>query len=419
MTKKYNKKTKNVIGAFLGTVVEYYDYSLYGFSAKILSNKFFPNQDIKTSLMYVFGIYAIAYLSKPFGAIFFSKIGDLYGRKTSLRITMLGIAIPTMIIGLLPEYKELGLLSIYILLICRFLQGFFVAGEYDGAAIYVIEHLGKKHQHTASAVTRATGVFGLILGIISTNFFNSSIFPEWSWRIPFLLSAPLALITLYLRSFLRETPEFLEFDKSGSNSTIYTTSQFILKQWRTLLMVILLAGGFGVTYQVSIIFMKQYLPLVMTDISTVMSSFSVIMVICFGITMPLAGMLADKIGLKIIVLASLISTIFSIMLLYGAIKYQLMNLVLGSGILLAISVAPFNALAHSIFIRAFPVKERYRGICIGHTTGSMLMSGTANYVCISCMTLFDLQMFPLLYIGSFALISFIVIYNFSKKINND
>lgn len=416
MAKKHNNKTKNVIGAFLGTIVEYYDYSLYGFSAKILSNKFFPNQDLQTSLIYVFGIYAIAYLSKPIGAIFFSKMGDLYGRKTSLKITMIGIAVPTMVIGLLPEYRYLGCITIYILLLCRFLQGFFVAGEYDGAVIYVIEHLGDKHQHTASSITRATGVLGLILGIVSTNFFNSSIFPEWAWRIPFLLSAPFALITLYVRKSLNETPEFLNSGDIDTKLEIKTTSQFILTYWKSLLMVILLAGGFGVTYQVSIIFMKQYLPLVFSDISTVISSFSVIMVICFGITMPLAGMIADRIGLRIITLASLVSTLVSIMVLYCAIQYQLMNLVLGGGILLAISIAPPNALAHSIFIRLFHVKERYRGICIGHTTGSILMSGTANYMCITCMTIFDFKMFPLIYIGVFAILSFIMMHNFSKKI---
>ena len=204
------KRKKKITGAFLGTIVEYYDYSLYGFSAGILADKFFPGVDKISSLMYVFAIYALSYLAKPVGSLFFSHIGDLYGRRISLRITMIGIALPTLMIGLLPTYHSIGVLSTHVLIICRFFQGFFTAGEYDGAAIYAIEHLGKKYHYTASAVTRSTGVAGLLLGIASTNFFNSSVFPEWGWRIPFLLSVPLAFLVMYFRKFLEETPDFTE-----------------------------------------------------------------------------------------------------------------------------------------------------------------------------------------------------------------
>ena len=129
------RSKKKVTGAFLGTIVEYYDYSLYGFSAGIIAEKFFPGVDKVSSLMYVFAIYALSYLAKPIGSIFFSKIGDKYGRRFSLKITMVGIAIPTLIIGILPEYNSIGVLTTQILVLCRFFQGFFVAGEYDGAAI--------------------------------------------------------------------------------------------------------------------------------------------------------------------------------------------------------------------------------------------------------------------------------------------
>ena len=193
------KEKKKIIGAFLGTVVEYYDYSLYGFSASIIALKFFPELEKIQSLMYVFGIYAISYISKPLGSLIFSFIGDFYGRLISLRITIIGIAIPTFTIGILPDFNSIGVTAAYILIICRFMQGFFLGGEYDGAAIYVIEHLGKKYHYTASAITRASGVIGLLLGIAVTNLFNSSLFPNWAWRIPFILSLPLAVLTIYCR----------------------------------------------------------------------------------------------------------------------------------------------------------------------------------------------------------------------------
>ncbi|WPX98931.1 MFS transporter [Candidatus Megaera polyxenophila] len=407
------KEKKKIIGAFLGTIVEYYDYSLYGFSAGIIALKFFPELEKIQSLMYVFGIYAISYLSKPLGSLIFSFIGDFYGRLISLRITIIGIAIPTFTIGILPDFNSIGITAAYILIICRFMQGFFLGGEYDGAAIYVIEHLGKKNHYTASAITRASGVIGLLLGIAVTNLFNSSLFPNWAWRIPFILSLPLAFLTIYCRKFLTETPDFnssiqqkIEIDRLAS---------LIKRNSLTLLLAILLAGGFGITYQLSIIFMKQYLPIAIPATSTIITSFSVFIVFIFGVSMPIAGFLADKFGEMIIVKISLLLTLIASGLLGTAIYYQLVNLTLISTIILAISVAPFNALAHGIIIKAFPVNERYRGISLSHTIGSMLMSGTAAYTSLYFMKEYKMMLFPIVYIAFSALIAFFVIYKFSQK----
>jgi len=406
------RSKKKVTGAFLGTIVEYYDYSLYGFSAGIIAEKFFPGVDKVSSLMYVFGIYALSYLAKPIGSVFFSKIGDKYGRRFSLKITMVGIAIPTLIIGILPEYNSIGVLTTQILVLCRFFQGFFVAGEYDGAAIYVIEHIGEKYHYTASSLTRSAGVAGLLLGIASTNLFNSSLFPEWAWRVPFILSLPLALITLYYRKFLEETPVFIE--SQAQKIEFFSLFPFIKRQWFVLCLVIILSGGFGVTYQVTVIFMKQYLPLVVPNASNIMSALSVMIVIGFGISMPIAGLLADRFGRNIVVKFSLLLTLIACVLLIMAINYQLLNLAIISCMLLAVSVAPFNALAHGVIIKAFRTNERYRGVSIGHTTGSLLMSGTANYVCLYFMKNFNLNLFPVIYISFFAVVSYFAIGFFNK-----
>lgn len=407
------KRKSKTTGAFLGTIVEYYDYSLYGFSAGVLADKFFPGTDKISSLMYIFAIYSASYLAKPFGSIFFSNIGDLYGRKISLRITMIGIAIPTLLIGLLPEHDIIGAYSMYILLLCRFFQGFFTAGEYDGAAIYAIEHLGEKHHYTASAITRATGVLGLLLGIATTNLFNSSIFPDWAWRIPFLLSMPLAMIVMYFRKFLEETPDFIK----SKNEVVEFNNivSFIQKRWAILICVALLAGGFGATYQISIIFIKEYLQIIAPHTKQIITTFSIIIVLIFGLTMPIAGILADRFGNETIIRYSLLSTLISCTLMIISINYQLMNLTLISCLLLAASVAPFNALAHGVIVKAFRVNERYRGVGLGHTTGSMLMSGTANYICLFMMKEFNWQLFPIFYIIFFSIITYIMIIFFAKR----
>ncbi len=413
---KKEKSKNKVIGAFLGTIVEYYDYSLYGFSAGILANKFFPGTDRVFNLMYVFAIYSLSYLAKPFGSLFFSHIGDLYGRKISLRITIIGIAAPTLMIGLLPEYKYIGVWSMYILIVCRFLQGFLTAGEYDGAAIYVIEHLGKERHYTASAITRCSGVAGLLFGIASTNFFNSSIFPDWGWRVPFLLSVPLAMVAMYFRKFLEETPDFA--DAKEQKIAFNNILSFIKKRWAKLICVIFLAGGFGATYQVSIILMKHYLPMVVPYTSNIITTFSVVMVFAFGLSMPISGILADRFGSINVVKYAVLSTLIICMSLILSIEYQLMNLTLISCLLLAVSVAPFNALAHGVIVKAFRTNERYRGVGIGHTTGSMLMSGTANSICLFFIKKFGWQLFPIFYIIFFSVVTYVMVVIFSKLDKN-
>jgi len=407
------KKNSKIIGAFLGTIVEYYDYSLYAFSASIIASKFFAENDNLDNLIKVFGVYAIAYMSKPIGSLIFGHLGDNYGRKITLSTTIVGIAIPTTIIGILPCYSSIGIYSTIILIICRFVQGLFIAGEYDGAAIYVIEHLGEKYRSTASAITRSTGVIGLLLGISMANFCNSHIFPEWGWRIPFLLSLPLALISLYYRHNLDETPEFIE--AKSQNPQKIGTKDLIKKQWKVILVIILMAGGFGVTYQIAIIFMKQYLTIILPQTAFIMSTFSVLLVLCFGISMVIAGFIADRTSQIFIIQFSLAGVILASILFSIAIKFQMINLALGSCIMLAIFVAPFNGIAHGIIVQALHVNERYRVISLGHTLGSMLMSGTANYICLISMKTFDCNLFPIIYLTSFSILSYFSVRFFKNS----
>ena len=244
--------------------------------------------------------------------------------------------------------------------------------------------------------------------------FSAHIFPSWGWRIPFLLSLPMAVVTLYFRSKLHETPDF-EDSKKGAIK-VKTLVGLLKHNWKSILMVILLAGGFGVTYQVAIIFMKQYLPIVLPQTISVISTFSVLFVLAFGLSMPIAGFFADMIGVTMVILYSLLLTILFAFGLIIGIKYQMVNLVLGSCICLACSVAPFNGLSHGIMIKVFSVNERYRSIGLGHTIGSMMMSGTANYICLSSIKLLGWELFPVIYLMIFAIISYMITYFLSKRV---
>ncbi|HJK87602.1 MAG TPA: MFS transporter, partial [Candidatus Megaira endosymbiont of Hartmannula sinica] len=284
--------------------------------------------------------------------------------------------------------------------------------EYDGAAIYVMEHFGIKKRFFASSITRATGVMGLLTGIGVTNFFNSSLFSniEYSWRIPFLLSMPLAFISLYYRNFLEETPDFINLKKTlNKKPSTYSVNSVKKNHSKynniiNFVMMIVISGGVGVTYQISIIFVKTYLPILFSNteinllnLSLINNIHSFLIVLFFGLTMLFTGYISTKTSHIKIVQLSFISTIIGSIALITGISNNSIFIVYISTLLIACSIAPFNALAHGIAIKLFSISNRYKSISITHTTGSMFIASGANYLCTNMIHKYNMLFFPIYY----------------------
>ena len=207
-------KFKNFFIALCGTVIEYYDYALYGFSAAIIAGHFFPQSDPTVALLQTFGVFATGSMAKPLGSLVFGRLGDRKGRKPTLSISMVGIAIPTTLIGLLPGYEQWGWISPFMLLLCRIFQGIFLAGEYDGVVIFVLEHIKKNRACFANSIIGVAAFSGIYLASVASSIVSSQSMPDWVWRVPFLIGGVLGMITLILRRYLNETEPFQQFQKS-------------------------------------------------------------------------------------------------------------------------------------------------------------------------------------------------------------
>jgi MFS transporter, MHS family, proline/betaine transporter len=397
-------------------LVEYYDYSLYAFSATLIANAFFSKElSAFDQIKAVFELYAIGYLAKPLGALVFGFLGDVYGRKKALSLSILGIAFPTAVIGFLPEYEFWGIYSSLILMFCRLMQSIFTAGEYDGAALYVIEHFGKRHRYLASSLTRCSGALGLLMGVGISYLFSLCSAIRWAWRLPFLLSLPFALFVLVLRRNFQETPDFQERKAFISPSLFWKSRPFdwIVQEKAFIIRMMFLAGGFGVTYQIAVIFMKPYLSMRYPDEQGIISLFSVIAVACFAISMPFFGFYADRMGVRKIFLYGiggfwLAAAVLSVSLYF----HQISGICLGM-LLVAIGAAPLNALTHGFVFDSLVAEKRYRGISLGHTLGSMFMSGSAAWVCSVGMTYW--LFFPILYMLFFSILFLFILWTFDQK----
>jgi MFS family permease len=233
-----------VFASSLGTVFEWYDFYLYGSLAAIISRQFFSGVNETAGFIFALAAFAAGFAVRPFGAIFFGRLGDLVGRKYTFLITILIMGLATFGVGLLPSYASIGMAAPIILVALRLLQGLALGGEYGGAATYVAEHApaGKRGLYTSWIQTTATlGLFLSLLVILGCRTWLGPEFDTWGWRIPFLLSIFLLAISVWIRLKLNESPVFQKMKDEGKLSKAPLTESFA--KWGNLKIVILALVG--------------------------------------------------------------------------------------------------------------------------------------------------------------------------------
>ena len=236
---------KVIFASSLGTVFEWYDFYIYATLAPFFATLFFPKGNATAALLASFATYAAGFLVRPFGALVFGRIGDLVGRKYTFLVTIMVMGLATAAVGMLPTYASVGMLSPTILVLLRLAQGLALGGEYGGAATYVAEHApdSKRGLHTSWIQTTATLGFFISLVVIGgcrANMTEDS-FKTWGWRIPFLLSLVLLVISIYIRLKLDESPVFLQMKALGKGSKAPLRESFT--NWSNLKIVLIALFG--------------------------------------------------------------------------------------------------------------------------------------------------------------------------------
>ena len=218
-----------IFASSLGTVFEWYDFYLYGSLAAVISKQFFSGVNETTGFIFALLAFAAGFAVRPFGALVFGRLGDLVGRKHTFLITIVIMGLSTALVGILPSYAQIGVAAPIILVALRLLQGLALGGEYGGAATYVAEHAptGKRGRYTSWIQTTATlGLFLSLLVILACRSLLGAEFDTWGWRIPFLASILLLIVSVYIRLQLAESPVFVEMKQAGTISKAPLTESF-------------------------------------------------------------------------------------------------------------------------------------------------------------------------------------------------
>ena len=303
------EEKKVIFASSLGTVFEWYDFYLYGSLAAIIAKQFFSGLDEGSAFIFALLAFAAGFIVRPFGAIFFGRLGDMIGRKYTFLVTILIMGLSTFIVGILPNYASIGAAAPVILIALRMLQGLALGGEYGGAATYVAEHAphGKRGAFTSWIQTTATlGLFLSLMVILATRtMIGEEAFADWGWRVPFLVSILLLAVSVYIRLSMNESPAFAKMKAEGKTSKAPLSESF--GQWKNLKIVILaligLTAGQAVVWYsgqfYALFFLTQSLK-VDGPTANVMVAISLIIGTPFFIVF---GSLSDKIGRKPIILA--------------------------------------------------------------------------------------------------------------------
>ena len=214
------EEKKVILASSAGTIFEWYDFYLYGSLAAIIGAQFFSAFPEATRNVFALLAFAAGFLVRPFGALFFGRLGDMVGRKYTFLMTILIMGISTFVVGLLPSYETIGWIAPVILIILRMLQGLALGGEYGGAVVYVAEHAPNNRRGFYTSWIQTTATLGLLLSLMVIlavrSWTGEAAFAAWGWRIPFLLSIFLLGISLYIRLQMEESPAFAKMKAEGT-----------------------------------------------------------------------------------------------------------------------------------------------------------------------------------------------------------
>ncbi|MDX6382919.1 MAG: hypothetical protein QOK48_492 [Blastocatellia bacterium] len=337
MTQDY--KIWQVIGASsVGTMIEWYDFYVFGSLATVIAPLFYPPGNNTLALIAYLSTFAVGFVVRPFGALFFGRIGDLVGRKYAFLVTLLIMGGATALIGFLPTYTTIGIAAPIILLVIRILQGLALGGEYGGAAVYVAEHVPDHRRGFYTSFIQITATLGLFVSLavilIIQNTMSREAFSSWGWRLPFIVSIFLVAISLYIRLRMKESPIFTHLKSTGMTSAQPLKEAFT--HWENLKRVLIslfgATAGQGVVWYTGQFYALFYLQTIL-KVNTTSANYIVAIALVMG--MPFFvffGALSDRIGRKRIMMFGCIVAAISYLPIYHA-----MQAVAGSSIVTAIS----------------------------------------------------------------------------------
>jgi len=391
----------------VGNFVEWFDFAIYSYSVTIIATLFFPEGNRAAAIIGAFALYGVAFLARPLGGVFWGSLGDRIGRRNTLAVIVLIMGGATMLIGFLPTYQTIGLLAPVLLAACRLVQGFSGGGEFTGSTSFITEYAPEDRRGFFAAISATFTTLPSLLGALTVLGVSAGLGEEtytaWGWRIPFLIGGPLALVGLWIRLRMEETPAFKVVQEEHQVDRT-PVRDAIREHGRSILLVFAIASLSALgAYTLGTYFVTYLQEVVGLDRNTAIAA----NFLAFFVTVPLVpliGLLGDRIGRKPLLFVGAPGFI-----LLSVPGYMLAST---GNFLLAILGQLLVALPWSFVVSAlvvtqveiFPTRVRYSGTSIGYNLGYMIFGGTAPIVATALASATGSPIAPAIYLIVVALL---------------
>lgn len=396
----------------VGSVIEYFDFGVYGYVATILAVHFFASGDSVVALLSTLATFAVAFVLRPVGALIFGHYGDRFGRKNALAATVILMAIASGLIGVLPSYAAIGIGATALLVLARCVQGLAAGGELGGAASFVAEKSPNQRRGLFTSTTQMGALGGSLLASLAVLILNVSLgdqaMHDWGWRIPFLIAIPLGLFGLWIRNGLEESEEFEEARaaaaemKKKQQPVRVLFTQYPIKLLQVVALSVLLFSAYYIGYVYVSIHMQTVLGF---DADFAYLSTTITLIVSV-ILMPYFGHLSDKVGRKPVFIwasvAGIVLAVPTFMLLEIGGPVAII-----SHVILGLVDSALMGVALSTYAEMFPTPVRYTGIAFGFSVGAALAGGTSPYIATWLVSATGSALAPAVFLAATGIITLI------------
>lgn len=412
---------KGVVATSIGNAIEWFDFGLYAQLAVILSANFFGNLPQEMQIVSTFAVFAFAFIVRPIGGIFFSHLGDKYGRKIVLSTTILLMAASTLMLGLLPTQEQIGIWAPILLLVVRMIQSFSTGGEYAGAMTYIAETAPDKTRGKLGSGLEIGTLSGSIMAAILAGLMYSLLsdqqMADWGWRIPFILAAPLGIVGIILRSSLDESPAY-ESTLEEKEELEYSYLDIFKYYWRDVVVCFTGVAFLNVANYMVLSYMPSFLNSTINLGGTMGSILSIVTMLIMIPAVFFFGWYSDKVGNKRTIIFGLAGfSLFSI-LAFWLMSIPMIPFVLLGLFIIALFMSTFEGVMPSVLPSMFHTKVRLRTLSLVYNIGAAVFGGLTPFILSTLVETAGQRIAPSYYLMFINVIGLIIFITMFKSTSN-
>lgn len=413
-TKRASGMQKRVLaGGGIGQFIEFYDFTLYGLSAVVLSQLFFPGTSALAGLLATFATFGVAFLVRPLGGMFFGALGDKIGRRKVLFITLISIGAATALIGLLPTYATIGAAAPALLVLCRMVQGFSAGGESVGAPAFVFEHAPEDRRGFWLTITLAAtalpSVFGGTLILVLSSSMSSEAFMSWGWRVPFLLALPMAFFGLWIRAKTEESDAFKKVLAKESSKEFSPIREAFAENKVRMLQVIFVMGLTAMGFYFLSGYFVSYVQVTgnLSREHSLMANATAMLL--YALLLPVGGLIGDRVGRKPMLIAGAAALALLSIPCFMLVTSGSLTLAIMGQLLFVIPMCIYGGGCYTFFVEIFTTKTRFTSAAISYNVGYAIFGGSAPFVGTFLVSQTGVSAAPGYYMAAAAVIVFLLL----------